>query len=209
LEFEENISLDLRKLILLKRYTDFFKNFLTNRSADIQSQDFLKMAKVYKAEKKKEKSEKSEKEKVEKELNAHDYRKEFSDFIDYFKMEMNIIGDPDLSEELKMLQTVFDLLPKKDKKVEPQIKVEENLLCSICLNSQKSILIMPCKHICMCEPCSVGIDACPLCREKIEQKVRIGGWKNMTKVKSPRKHIKVNEDRGVEGVSMTGVTQPQ
>ncbi|XP_026466075.1 mitochondrial E3 ubiquitin protein ligase 1-like, partial [Ctenocephalides felis] len=44
-------------------------------------------------------------------------------------------------------------------------------LCIVCVHNPKEIILLPCGHVCLCEDCSTQItDACPVCREAIEQK---------------------------------------
>ena len=44
--------------------------------------------------------------------------------------------------------------------------------CVVCLDEQKSVLIMPCRHLCLCEACAVQVMSaplvrCPVCRGKV------------------------------------------
>lgn len=45
--------------------------------------------------------------------------------------------------------------------------------CVVCLERDSSQLLLPCKHLCLCDVCAHSIIAvaplCPLCRQKIEQ----------------------------------------
>ena len=45
--------------------------------------------------------------------------------------------------------------------------VSESDKCVICLDSQKTQILMPCHHICLCEQCKYSVDICPLCRVPI------------------------------------------
>jgi tRNA A-37 threonylcarbamoyl transferase component Bud32 len=47
----------------------------------------------------------------------------------------------------------------------------ESHCCVICEDAQKSVLLQPCKHICMCKDCSQKVAECPVCREKIESRI--------------------------------------
>jgi hypothetical protein len=46
-------------------------------------------------------------------------------------------------------------------------------LCTICMNNQKNILFLPCKHCCSCKECSEQIKECCICREQIKEKIAI------------------------------------
>ena len=45
------------------------------------------------------------------------------------------------------------------------------LLCVVCMEREKKVVLLPCKHICMCKGCTDEIVAdsaqCPVCREHI------------------------------------------
>lgn len=45
--------------------------------------------------------------------------------------------------------------------------------CVVCLDKQKTILLQPCNHFCLCENCEEMMTKCPLCRERIERKVKV------------------------------------
>eukprot|EP01040_Poterioochromonas_malhamensis_P007548 gene7547-8149_t len=71
---------------------------------------------------------------------------------------------------------------------------EESLTCCICLAAQKTVLLMPCKHLCLCENCAEEkvsslssfsmnsstrtpvmwkIEFCPICRSKIHHRMKV------------------------------------
>lgn len=57
---------------------------------------------------------------------------------------------------------------------------EDRLLCVICQDKSKSVLVLPCRHLCMCEACAkvVSSDAelpktCPLCRTAISRLINV------------------------------------
>ncbi|XP_078441515.1 BOI-related E3 ubiquitin-protein ligase 1-like [Wolffia australiana] len=35
--------------------------------------------------------------------------------------------------------------------------------CKICLEREASVLVLPCRHLCLCDQCDVAIDTCPVC----------------------------------------------
>jgi len=58
--------------------------------------------------------------------------------------------------------------------------IEENAcinqsLCIICMENIKSTVLLPCKHLCVCEECSLNpqLVACPICRDKIIDKLKV------------------------------------
>lgn len=47
-------------------------------------------------------------------------------------------------------------------------------MCCICLENEKCVLLLPCKHICICTKCSKkSLKCCPMCRETILQKLKV------------------------------------
>ena len=83
----------------------------------------------------------------------------------------------------------------EEEKRQNQSKVhtsDMNVLCCICLEGTKSILLLPCRHLCVCEQCSQGptnhitstttgtsrphpgqIKTCPICRTKVEECLKV------------------------------------
>ena len=39
--------------------------------------------------------------------------------------------------------------------------------CSVCLENVADILLIPCRHLCMCGPCKMNVATCPICRVAI------------------------------------------
>ena len=53
------------------------------------------------------------------------------------------------------------------------LEVEQNL-CVICQSEKKSILLLPCRHLCLCQNCSNKVVVgCPLCRKNIQDKISV------------------------------------
>jgi RING finger protein 26 len=52
---------------------------------------------------------------------------------------------------------------------------QEQRLCVVCHESEKTVLLLPCRHLCVCQLCSQhdGLDACPLCRQAIAEKLDV------------------------------------
>jgi hypothetical protein len=50
---------------------------------------------------------------------------------------------------------------------------EETMTCAICLTKPKSIVFMPCRHMCACEACAKKVSHCPICRKSIVNKVAV------------------------------------
>ncbi len=41
--------------------------------------------------------------------------------------------------------------------------------CVICQETKKDTVLLPCRHLCVCEKCCMGILVCPLCRKKFSE----------------------------------------
>jgi len=50
---------------------------------------------------------------------------------------------------------------------------EQERNCVVCLEKERKVLLLPCKHVCLCESCSVNVDVCPLCRAIINSKTTV------------------------------------
>lgn len=65
---------------------------------------------------------------------------------------------------------------KKKELLQKKLGVEqEQKLCVICQVQEKTVLLLPCRHLCLCEKCSVRSEVtdCPLCRLNIQDKIRV------------------------------------
>lgn len=49
----------------------------------------------------------------------------------------------------------------------------ENSLCCVCRDREKTILMLPCRHLCACAFCSASLGACPVCRSTIREKIGV------------------------------------
>ncbi len=49
---------------------------------------------------------------------------------------------------------------------------ESDAECIICLTDIRSIILLPCKHICICVACKKSISKCPICRARIGSYLR-------------------------------------
>merc|ERR1719199_2474234 len=55
----------------------------------------------------------------------------------------------------------------------PFSAAEEENLCVICEEATKRVVLLPCKHLCLCSACSKleQVTDCPMCRTKISDKM--------------------------------------
>ncbi|XP_055918190.1 uncharacterized protein LOC129950320 [Eupeodes corollae] len=57
-------------------------------------------------------------------------------------------------------------------------KSSESICCVVCRDRPKCVLLLPCKHLCMCEECAEFISAmrqayCPLCRSNVHKQLSV------------------------------------
>lgn len=89
------------------------------------------------------------------------------------------IKEPHLNKEVKSAKQLIEpsikpLVKPSAPPLEPNPMDINDLLCVICQSTQKSILFLPCKHICTCEVCSnKSLVSCPLCRSQISEKMKV------------------------------------
>ena len=54
----------------------------------------------------------------------------------------------------------------------PPPQPREDMLCVVCMEREKKVFLLPCRHICMCKVCTdeiiAGSAQCPVCREHVE-----------------------------------------
>lgn len=49
----------------------------------------------------------------------------------------------------------------------------EESKCVICLDSEKTTILVPCGHYAYCSLCASGIVECAICRARIEKRVKV------------------------------------
>ena len=50
---------------------------------------------------------------------------------------------------------------------------DEQKMCVVCIDQDKSVLLLPCRHVCVCKLCSRQLDTCPVCRTHIDDKINV------------------------------------
>jgi E3 ubiquitin-protein ligase BOI and related proteins len=51
--------------------------------------------------------------------------------------------------------------------------ISDRRACKVCQNKEVSVLILPCRHLCVCEGCERRVDMCPVCHEKKKSSVPV------------------------------------
>lgn len=44
-------------------------------------------------------------------------------------------------------------------------------LCKVCFESPTASMLLPCRHFCLCRPCSLACSECPICRTSISDRI--------------------------------------
>lgn len=75
----------------------------------------------------------------------------------------------DLRTSLKNLEIGISKI-----RAELAIRSSTGSTCVVCHETDRCIVLMPCKHLCLCSECSQSVkEKCPLCRVRIESKMRV------------------------------------
>jgi hypothetical protein len=75
-----------------------------------------------------------------------------------------------VSETIKKAEPILSVPPTDENSVSSSSsKMDESNLCCICLESPKSTVLLPCRHLCLCRICGDNddIENCPICRSHI------------------------------------------
>lgn len=49
---------------------------------------------------------------------------------------------------------------------------EDNTDCVVCLSEEAEIILLPCRHVCVCATCFKEVDKCPVCRAEFETYIK-------------------------------------
>jgi RING finger protein 26 len=123
-----------------------------------------------------------------------------SSWISLRRMNENGRPIPDMANELLNGEQDFDMqenenmpahkmpeppldreMPQNQTKLKHELELEKDKrLCVICQDNVKNILLMPCRHVCMCQQCLLEIRQghlyfaqCPLCRTHIQSTLEV------------------------------------
>lgn len=80
-----------------------------------------------------------------------------------------------ISSKLKRINRKYKKLPKNH---ELNKSGDDSYLCIICQSESRCILLMPCRHLCLCIKCSnelvrFGTNNCPICRQKTHFRIKV------------------------------------
>lgn len=73
------------------------------------------------------------------------------------------------------LRSALDKVVRQKETLKSNNVVDDSRLCVICHDGQKSVLLLPCRHLCVCINCGhmERLNQCPLCRQKIEETLQV------------------------------------
>ena len=89
------------------------------------------------------------------------------DVFGNYKCECDICGIDERTEDEKA--TKYRLMRLKAENE----KLKKAATCVVCKNKQVETLLLPCRHVNMCDPCTDEATDCPQCKERILGFVRI------------------------------------
>eukprot|EP01130_Rhizamoeba_saxonica_P004095 TRINITY_DN1686_c0_g1_i1.p2 TRINITY_DN1686_c0_g1~~TRINITY_DN1686_c0_g1_i1.p2 ORF type:complete len:206 (+),score=55.42 TRINITY_DN1686_c0_g1_i1:1222-1839(+) len=194
LEIPEDTWFDntgIRKAILLMRYATFFREFIDLRVATEEEKMgiYLQMRSEFATFLGYFRSEAIE-------IGDESLSKEYDLMLKMTEEEdiaiPEILGEPLQFNASAEIGESFTVLPEivqnttnipetppieiDDTRVEDQPSNDDaqkgttDIICCICMIQQKNVLLLPCRHVCVCEACSVPLEICPLCRSDIVSK---------------------------------------
>lgn len=88
-------------------------------------------------------------------------------------MEQNVLASASMTPILKTIESSIQssqslLLDPND-----QSKANDSKLCKICYSNEYNTVFVPCGHIVACAKCASSVTACPLCRKRFDNVMRI------------------------------------
>jgi len=82
--------------------------------------------------------------------------------------------DAVLAELENNVQNVRSIRAQRHREEQSYIMGEQQQkMCVICLTEPKCTLLVPCRHLCVCEGCGKEINQCPVCRSHIKQRTLV------------------------------------
>ncbi|XP_010271503.1 PREDICTED: kinesin-like protein KIN-7D, mitochondrial [Nelumbo nucifera] len=94
-----------------------------------------------------------------------------------------ILKERQVSDGTKMVQGGAELEPlvvrlkarmqeMKEKEMESLGNGDANShICKVCFEAPTAAILLPCRHFCLCKPCSLACSECPICRTKIADRI--------------------------------------
>jgi len=93
-------------------------------------------------------------------------------YIDILELEHQLTSTLSATAKRKVDVQKEEMIKRQEEENKRKEEAEKKL-CAICLTSDKCILLRPCNHICLCQPCSTLVTDCPLCRKLVTKKRKV------------------------------------
>ncbi|GJM91214.1 hypothetical protein PR202_ga07570 [Eleusine coracana subsp. coracana] len=83
-------------------------------------------------------------------------------------------------DEAKKKGTIFRKRSSRNAKIQEMKEKDTDALgekdsnshvCKVCFESAAAAVLLPCRHFCLCKPCSLACSECPLCRQRIADRI--------------------------------------
>ncbi|CAM9178649.1 unnamed protein product [Chrysoparadoxa australica] len=90
---------------------------------------------------------------------------------DYATMEL--VELQELETELQgKLSSIREAIQKR---IREEVVKSEQRLCVVCQEAEKAVLLLPCRHLCLCQGCASKpeLQLCPLCRTPFTEKLDV------------------------------------
>lgn len=107
----------------------------------------------------------------------------YTDFLRLRHMRRRRLNFEDFPQEVPLFSSSFPAVgghtsPQPRKSIRLAAKSSpESACCVVCLDRKKTVLVMPCKHLCLCRVCSIELEryqsGCPLCRNEISSLIAV------------------------------------
>ncbi|KAL8432823.1 hypothetical protein ACSSS7_004323 [Eimeria intestinalis] len=75
--------------------------------------------------------------------------------------------------QLTLASECRSLRERAERQQQLQQEAESRLLCLLCVDRKRRVVLLPCAHFYLCPACSEGVSVCPLCRAPIARRLLV------------------------------------
>ncbi|KAL8445502.1 hypothetical protein Emed_005556 [Eimeria media] len=75
--------------------------------------------------------------------------------------------------QLTLASECRSLRERAERQQQLQQEAESRLLCLLCVDRKRRVVLLPCAHFYLCSACSAGVGVCPLCRAPITRRLLV------------------------------------
>ncbi|KAL2927250.1 Kinesin-like protein KIN-7D mitochondrial [Bienertia sinuspersici] len=94
-----------------------------------------------------------------------------NDFRETQSLEINKATQDVPSEEPLVARLKARMQEMKEKEKNMGNGETNSHLCKVCYESPTAAILLPCRHFCLCKPCSLACSECPICRTNIADRI--------------------------------------